>query len=253
MDINSILIQLKQERPHLQSPLELYEKVLKFCKNCEKVLKEEFKEVCWDKILKKILDEFSTVFEIPYEFISFLNEAILKSNKNPFNEPKIIWELPVSEEEGSKEEIKRMLFILSKPFFYKFRENFKPKKRFEDIGRCPVCGEPISLSVIDEENKRHIICTVCGHEEETFRIGCTYCLHKDCEKIDLLVDEEEIRVELCKSCNSYIKSVRQKDEVYVKYSDPHLIDIISLPLDVVAQQRGFIRRSPNIIGIREIH
>ena len=33
MDINSILIQLKQERPHLQSPLELYEKVLRFCKN----------------------------------------------------------------------------------------------------------------------------------------------------------------------------------------------------------------------------
>ncbi|MEM5867760.1 MAG: formate dehydrogenase accessory protein FdhE, partial [Candidatus Aenigmatarchaeota archaeon] len=95
-----------------------------------------------------------------------------------------------------------------------------------------------------------MVCTLCGHREEVTRIGCSYCLHKNPEKIKILVDEDEIRVELCELCKTYIKSF--KDEVYRKYKDPNLIDILSLPLDVVAQQRGFIRRSPNAIGVREI-
>jgi hypothetical protein len=35
-----------------------------------------------------------------------------------------------------------------------------------------------------------------------------------------------------------------EEEIYKVFKDPYLIDIISLPLDVVAQERGYIRRSP---------
>ncbi|PMP68635.1 MAG: formate dehydrogenase accessory protein FdhE [Thermodesulfobacterium geofontis] len=246
MEIENIIENLKEERPYLKSPLELYERVLKFNKNCEKILKNQLQ----NSLLDQIIDEFSSIFEIPYEFSSFLKSSILNSGKDPFKEPKIILELPISKEESSKEEIKRTLFILSKPFFKKYRENLKRKKKAEETGRCGVCEEPISLTMIDSNNRRYVVCTVCGNKEEIFRIGCTHCLQRICEKIDLLVDEEEIRVELCKDCKTYIKSF--KEEVYLKYKDPYLIDIISLPLDVVAQERGYIRRSPNIIGIKEI-
>jgi len=246
MEIKRIISELKEERPYLKSPLELYERVLEFNRKCEKIIKDETK----NNLLDEIIHEFSSIFEIPYEFSSFLKTSILNSAKDPFSEPKSILELPISEEETSKEEIKRALFILSKPFFIKYRKSLKKKKKFEEIGRCVVCGEPVSLTMIDSENKRHMICTVCGHEEEIFRIGCSYCMQKICERIDLLVDEDEIRVELCKDCKTYIKSF--KDEVYQKFKDPYLIDIISLPLDVVAQERGYIRRSPNIIGIQRV-
>jgi FdhE protein len=246
MEIKNLIKTLKEERPHLKSPLELYEKILEFNKKCEKILESEAQ----NNLLDRIIEDFSSVFEIPYEFSSFLKESILKSGKDPFESPRSILELPISEEDSSKEDIKRALFILSKPFFKKFRDSVKERGKAEETGRCSVCGEPISLTMIDSDNKRHMVCTICGHKEEIFRIGCSYCMQKVCERIDLLVDEEEIRVELCKDCKTYIKSF--KDEVFQKYKDPYLIDIISLPLDVVAQERGYIRRSPNIIGIREI-
>uniref|UniRef100_A0A7V4JQW2 Formate dehydrogenase accessory protein FdhE n=1 Tax=Thermodesulfobacterium geofontis TaxID=1295609 RepID=A0A7V4JQW2_9BACT len=246
MEIKRIISELKEERSYLKSPLELYEKVLDFNEKCEKIIKNKAK----NNLLDKIIDEFSSIFEIPYEFSSFLKTSILNIAKDPFSEPKSILELPISEEESSKEEIKRALFILSKPFFIEYRKSLKREKKFEEIGRCVVCREPVSLTMIDSENKRHMVCTVCGHEEEIFRIGCSYCMQQVCEKIDLLVDEDEIRVELCKDCKTYIKSF--KDEVYQKFKDPYLIDIISLPLDVVAQERGYIRRSPNIIGIQRV-
>jgi len=246
MDVEVIIKKLKEEKPYLKSPLELYEKVLTFNKNCKKILEKETQ----NSLLNKIIDEFSSLFEIPYEFASFLKSSIINSGKDPFKEPRSILELPVSEEEVSREEISRALFILSKPFFARYRETLKEKKKFEETGKCGVCGAHVSLTMIDEENRRHMVCTVCGHKEEIFRIGCSYCMQKVCEKIDLLVDEDEIRVELCKDCKTYIKSF--KDEVYQKYKDPYLIDIISMPLDVVAQERGYIRRSPNIIGIKEI-
>lgn len=245
MDSKPIIKELKEERPHLKSVLELYEKVLDFSKGYERIL-EEFQ----DNLLDRIIDEFANVFAIPYEFISFLKSSILNSGRDPFKEPRVILELPVSKEVISGEEINRALFILSRPFFVKYRKNLEEKKKFEEIRRCGVCGEYVSLTMIDEENRRHMICTLCGHKEEIFRIGCSYCGEKVCEKIDLLVDEDEIRVELCKNCKTYIKSF--KDEVYRRYKDPYLIDIISMPLDVIAQERGYIRRSPNIIGIKDI-
>lgn len=246
MELKNLIKDLKEEKPYLKSPLELYEKILEFNKNCEKILEKKVQ----NDLLDQIIEEFSSVFKIPYEFSSFLKSSILNSGKDPFKEPRSILELPISKEDSSKEDIKRALFILSKPFFAKYREGLKIKKKAEETGRCGVCGEPISLTMIDSDNRRHMVCTICGHKEEIFRIGCSYCMQKICERIDLLVDEEEIRVELCKDCKTYTKSF--KDEVFQRYKDPYLIDIISLPLDVVAQERGYIRRSPNIIGIREI-
>jgi len=95
-----------------------------------------------------------------------------------------------------------------------------------------------------------MICPLCEHGGSFFRIGCPYCFNKDSSKIELLLDEEEIRAELCLECNTYIKSF--KENHYMKYRDPFLIDLVSLPLDIVVQKRGYIRRSPNIVGLRRI-
>lgn len=119
-----------------------------------------------------------------------------------------------------------------------------------ETGKCPICGTESSLSMITENNEKIMICPLCEHGGSFFRIGCPYCFNKDSSKIELLLDEEEIRAELCLECNTYIKSF--KENHYMKYRDPFLIDLVSLPLDIVVQKRGYIRRSPNIVGLRRI-
>ncbi|QER42669.1 formate dehydrogenase accessory protein FdhE [Thermodesulfobacterium sp. TA1] len=249
MELKVWIDQLKMERPHLEGVLSLYEKVVRFNKDCEKILENSAPT----ESLDKLLESFGITFEVPYEFISYLKEILGNKGEEVLNNPRELWDLNLSEEkEVPEEEIKRMLFLLSLPLFRKLASERRPNLSPKVNNRCPICGEPYSLSLIDENNKRHFLCSICGYKEEGFRIGCSYCGHRECDKIDLLVDEDEIRVELCKDCKSYIKSFKETIPIYLKHPDPYLIDLISLPLEVIAQERDFIRRSPNILGIREI-
>ncbi|MDW7998934.1 MAG: formate dehydrogenase accessory protein FdhE [Thermodesulfovibrio sp.] len=237
-----------KEKPHLQSPLELYEKTRNFVNQC----KEDKERVKLDSdidLIDIVLKNFSSIFNIPFESVSFLKDEVIKSGKDPIKEPGSLWFLPIHSEELSKEEIERMLFIFSKPFFVFLRKEAE-QQSFMDIGKCPVCGTDSSLAMITENNERIMICPLCEHGGSFFRIGCPYCFNKDSTKIEILLDDEEIRAEVCLECNTYIKSFRENH--YIKYRDPFLIDLVSLPLDIVVQKRGYIRRSPNFIGLRII-
>lgn len=240
--------ELIKEKPHLQSPLELYQKIKTLNEQCKKD-REMVKLDSETELINIVLKNFSSVFQIPYESISFLKEEILKSGKNPVEEPASLWSMQIQSEEISREEIERMLFILSKPFFVFLRKEGE-QASFMDTGKCPICGTDSSLAMITENNEKIMICPLCEHGGSFFRIGCPYCFNKDSSRIEILLDDEEIRAELCLECNTYIKSFRENH--YIKYRDPFLIDIVSLPLDIVVQKRGYIRRSPNYIGLRII-
>ncbi len=244
MDIFETIRRLKEERPHLKDPLELYEKVLRFEEKADAVLNERKGGEAFG-----IIEVFTEVFSLPWEWGELLKEKFSLRDKDPLEDPWGILRVELPSQEGHEEDMKRMLFILSRPFFKNLRLK-SIRVAFSESNRCPICGEYISLSRIDFENKRYMVCPLCGYEGRTFRIGCMYCLKRSSEIIDLLVDEDEIRVELCRECNSYSKSFRE--ETYQKYKDPNLIDIISLPLEAVAQKRGFIRRSPNAIGVKMV-
>jgi FdhE protein len=234
MDKITLVNSLKKERPHLEEVLNLYEKLLQF--------KQEVKGA---SKVEEVLNPFAEVFQVPYEFVSFLKEGIKKLNEDPFDNPMCLKKLPLEKEQG--EEVERSLFILMKGFY--LASERKGEYSFEE-GKCPVCGSAPSLAMIDEDNRRYIVCTLCETRGKIFRIGCANCLVKDPTQIDLLVDEDEIRVDLCKKCKSYIKSF--KADVFARFKDPFLIDLISMPLDVVAQERGYERRSPNVLGIKKV-
>lgn len=244
MNIKEII----KEKPHLQSPLELYEKIRIFTNECKR--QKETVQLDSDiELIDIVLKNFSMVFQIPHESIVFLKEEILKSGINPVKEPTALWRFSLHSDEASKEEIERMLFIISKPFFVFLNKN--ESKSFMETGKCPVCGAESCLAMISINNEKTMICPLCETKGSIFRIGCPFCFNKDSTKIEILLDDEEIRAELCLECNTYIKSF--KEEHFVKYKDPFLIDLISLPLDIVVQKRGFIRRTPNIIGLKVIN
>ncbi|MCS7203951.1 MAG: formate dehydrogenase accessory protein FdhE [Thermodesulfovibrio sp.] len=244
MNIQEII----KEKPYLQSPLEFYERIRNFTDEC----KRQKKTIQLDsdmELIDIVLKNFSMTFQIPYESILFLKEEILKSGINPIKEPTTLWSFPLHTEGLSKEEIERILFIISKPFFVFLNKN--EMESFMETGKCPVCGIDSSLAMISINNEKIMICPLCENMGSFFRIGCPYCFNKDSTKIEILLDEEEVRAELCLECNTYIKSFRETH--FIKYKDPFLIDIVSLPLDIVVQKRGYIRRGPNIIGIKMIN
>lgn len=235
-----------KEKPHLKSPLELYRRVKDFVERC-KTDRERMKLDSDFSLIDIVLNNFSSVFQIPPDSVSFVKDEIINSGKDPIKEPSSLWSLKIQSEEVTQEEIQRMLFVLSKPFFVFLRKDGE-QASFMDTGKCPICGTDSSLAMITENNEKIMICPLCEHGGSFFRICCPYCFNKDSSKMEILLDDEDIRAEYCLECNTYIKSF--KENHYIKYKDPFLIDIISLPLDIVIQKRGYIRRSPNFIGLR---
>lgn len=238
--------ELIKQRPHLESPINFYTKVREYRERCLK--KREFIERETD-LLSFVLKAFCSTFGIPEDTISFLLNEVFEKGIDPLSSPSSFLRLSFYHDDIGEEERGRMLFLLSKPFFLWLR-NEKKEGSFTESGRCPICGEVPSIGRITDDNHKRLICTFCEHEGDFFRIGCPYCMNRESDKIEILLDEDEVRAELCGVCRSYIKSMRE--EHLKKYDDPHLVDVISLPLDVVVQRRGYIRRSPNLIGVREI-
>ncbi|MEN2994775.1 MAG: formate dehydrogenase accessory protein FdhE [Thermodesulfovibrio sp.] len=237
-----------KEKPHLQSPLELYKRIRNFVNKC----REDRERLKFDSNLELfdiVLSNFSSVFDIPLESLSFLKDEVMSYNIDPVKVPNSLWSLSIQSEELSKEEIDRMLFIISKPFFV-FLKKESEQTSFMDTGKCPVCGTDSCLAMITDNNEKIMICPLCEHGGSFFRIGCPYCFNKDSTNIEIFLDDEDIRAEVCLDCNTYIKSFRETH--YVKYKDPFLIDLISLPLDIVVQKKGYIRRAPNFIGLKTI-
>lgn len=200
-------------------------------------------------LIDTIADRFSEIFSISADILSPLKEALrfkqIDFLRLPFNEVPS-FALPYHEEETEQ-----TLFILAKPLFISLKEATKVENSLTSKGRCPVCHSTPSLSSISENEARIYYCSFCGFEGRWSRIGCPACQNRRGEEIEIIIAEEEkgLRLELCNVCKSYIKTFQRS--IYSDYT-PDIVDIISLPLDIIAQSKGYARRSPNPIGMRRI-
>lgn len=243
---------LKRIKPHLTEPLKLYEKVIAF-ENKIKVLVEgriKMNEGFYPSdLVDLIIDEFSLVFDVSTEILSPLKEALRFRQIDFFRLP--LNEVPSFTLPYHEGEVEEILFLMSKPFFACIRESSSFKDRLTSEGRCPVCNSTPSLSSIQENEGKIYYCSYCGFKGQWNRIGCDACLNRKGEDIEIITADQEkgLRLELCLLCKNYIKTFQRT--LFSEYS-PELIDIMSLPLDIIAQSKGFTRRSPNPIGMRRI-
>ncbi len=109
-------------------------------------------------------------------------------------------------------------------------------------GHCPVCGSlPLIGRLREKEGYRNLVCSFCHSEYRARRLQCPYCLEEDMEKLEYFdsPDEPGYMVNVCRSCNGYIKTVdfRNLD----KTSLPLFDDLESLALDMLASQKGLSR------------
>ena len=116
----------------------------------------------------------------------------------------------------------------------------KPWKR----GYCPVCGSLPSLAVLRDEGERWLICGFCGHEWKTQRLFCPFCANRDHKTLHYFFSEEEkdYRVDVCKRCNKYIKTVDTREMRHPFY--PPVEQVSTLHLDLLAQEQDLESGSP---------
>jgi FdhE protein len=116
---------------------------------------------------------------------------------------------------------------------------------------CPFCSRKPVMGVLrplGEGARRNLLCGFCLCEWEFRRIVCPGCDEKDHAKLPVYTAEEfpYIRVECCDTCRTYIKSI---DLSKNGLADPLVDDLASVPLDLWAQEHGYAKLHPNLLGM----
>jgi len=241
--------ELAEQRPHLKDALGLYAKVTEFTRLTGKtnISAPSPGDICYPPVsVEPLFESFSSSFDVPMDILAPLKEAMklgqVDLTRLPLNETPA-FSLPYHEDE-----LANLLFLISRPFFLSLGSPLNVSSLFWEEGRCPVCNAVPSLSFNRQEEGKTLFCSYCSSRGTWHRIGCPGCRNRDARKLELIEVEQEkgFRIDLCNECRGYIKTM---DERLLSEYTPELLDIISLPLDILAQGRGYKRRSPNPIGI----
>lgn len=108
-----------------------------------------------------------------------------------------------------------------------------------DYGYCPLCGSSPDVSYLDDQGKRFLHCELCGYEWYYQRLKCPFCENSKPKELGYFVSEEEegLRVDFCKKCNRYIKTLDMR--VIDSPAPLELENLITLHLDMLAHEQGF--------------
>jgi len=115
---------------------------------------------------------------------------------------------------------------------------------------CPLCDARPLLGVLRPEGdggKRFLLCSFCLREWEFRRIFCSTCAEETETKLPVYVAEQfpYIRVEACETCKFYLRTIDlTKDGNAVPLVD----DLAAIPLSLWAEEHGYSRAQPNLLG-----
>jgi FdhE protein len=120
-------------------------------------------------------------------------------------------------------------------------------------GACPFCsGLPWMVTRRTEKDshgaQRNLCCALCGGEWPFVRIRCPGCGEADPEKLPHFQDEARAaaRIEACETCKRYVKSI---DLTLDARPIAEVDDLVTLSLDLWAQEHGYTRIEPGLAGI----
>ena len=116
---------------------------------------------------------------------------------------------------------------------------------------CPFCNRKASLGILRQQGdgaRRNLLCGFCLSEWEFRRIVCPGCGQEDQAKLPVYIAEQfpHMRVEACDACHTYIKSV---DLTKNGLANPQVDELAAIPLDLWAQERGYAKLRPNLLGM----
>jgi FdhE protein len=125
--------------------------------------------------------------------------------------------------------------------------------RVRRAGECPFCGGAPWIaarrSESDADGARRLLgCDLCGEEWPFGRVRCPCCFEEDPTKLPSFRSETypTVRIEACETCRRYVKSI---DLTTDARAIPEVDDLVSLGMDLWAQEQGYARFSPGLAGI----
>lgn len=124
----------------------------------------------------------------------------------------------------------------------------------EDDRRCPVCGGLPQLASFGDSGEslvtapRTLVCSRCAAAWAYPRMQCVSCRETNGNLMPILADETRLahlRIDACDTCHAYLVTVDvRKDRGAVPLVD----EIVALPLDLLASERGYRKITPNVMG-----
>jgi FdhE protein len=131
-----------------------------------------------------------------------------------------------------------------KPAFRAWQRQLAPYYDAEwEKGYCFVCGAGATLAELQgNDQEKHLRCGRCGADWMFRRLACLYCQNDHPKLLGYFqVDGKggNARVETCENCKGYLKvinafSPNALEAIIIQ-------DLATLPLDYIAQQRGYER------------
>jgi FdhE protein len=243
-----LIEELIAKKPHLEDPLRFYAKSLQFTDGVRAL------GMAWRPGLNayppvfigRIVERFMSVFDLPEGSLSPLKQA-LELGEIDFTRLPLL-EAPAFSLPYAEDDLTMLLFLLSRPYFFGRNDVLSYDDRLWEEGRCPVCSARPALSSLSPKGHQQLYCSFCGTKGQYDAIGCHVCHNQDPARLETIEfeNEAEFRVRACNACRSYVKIA---DRALLERMTPDLADLISLPLDIVVQEKGYKRPSPNAIGM----
>jgi FdhE protein len=244
----NIIDELIKEKPHLADPLRFYVKAAGFMDTAKEFAAATgpAQTAYAPDVAGGIVDLFSRAIELPEGALAPLKQALELGEIDFTRLP--LREVPAFSLPYAEEDLEMILFLVSRPFFLALSKVCNLNGRFWEEGKCPVCNAQPSISSVTQDGRNELFCSFCGTSGEVPRAQCPVCFEQDSAQLHIFTftGEEGFSVQTCDACKSYVKNV--EPEVLSRFG-PDLADLMSLPLDMVIQQRGYSRRSPNPIGM----
>jgi FdhE protein len=120
---------------------------------------------------------------------------------------------------------------------------------------CPRCGGLPQVSYLGDAGEalvsppRMLECCRCGTSWIHPRMTCVGCGEQATTRLPIFADAEQLphlRADACETCRRYVITVDlRKDPEALPIVD----ELVALPLDLHAQERGFAKIVPNLMGI----
>ena len=116
---------------------------------------------------------------------------------------------------------------------------------------CPFCNRKPAVALLRQQGdggRRSLLCGFCLTEWEFRRLICPGCGEEDHAKLPVYTAAElpYIRVECCDTCQTYIKCI---DFTKSGLADPLVDELASVPLNLWAQEHGYAKLHPNLLGM----
>ena len=113
---------------------------------------------------------------------------------------------------------------------------------------CPTCGSGPAMAQLagrDPGRRRMLVCGSCSARWQFGRTQCPFC-ENDAQRLATLAvhGESGLRIDHCEACRGYLKTYDGEGN-----EDVLLADWTSVHLDLLAQDRGLVRRAPSLFAL----